>query len=78
MESSLRKVDELFHIARHMRRIVLQSAVGGMLLSMLGMAAAASGHLSPVAGAIAQEMIDLLFILNALRVTFIGRKLSDF
>ncbi len=78
MESSLRKVDELFHIARHMRRIALQSAIGGMLLSLMGMAAAATGHVSPVAGAITQEIIDLIAILNALRVTFIDRKLSDF
>jgi len=78
MESSLRKIDELFHIARHMRRIALQSAVGGMVLSLAGMMAAALGYLPPVAGAISQEIIDLIAIINALRVSFIGRTLSDF
>ncbi len=78
MESSLGKVDELFHIARRMRRIALQSALGGMLLSVVGMFLAAKGHLTPVAGAIAQEIIDLLAVLNALRVAFMGKKLSDF
>jgi len=78
MESSLEKVDELFHIARNMRRIALQSAVGGMALSIVGMFFAAGGYLLPVAGAIAQEVIDLLAVLNALRVSFMGRKLSDF
>jgi cation transport ATPase len=31
------------------------------------MAAAATGHLPPVAGAIAQEVIDVTVIVNALR-----------
>jgi cation transport ATPase len=38
-----------------------------MLLSIVGMAFAAGGWLSPVAGAVAQEGIDLLAVLNALR-----------
>jgi P-type E1-E2 ATPase len=68
MESSLGKVDELIHIGRRMRRIALQSAVGGMALSMIGMLVAAAGYLPPVAGAVAQEVIDVAAVLNALRV----------
>ena len=41
LDSSLERVDELFHIGRRMRRIALQSAVGGMALSVIGMLAAA-------------------------------------
>jgi heavy metal translocating P-type ATPase len=78
MESSLEKVDELFHIGRRMRRIALQSAVGGMALSVVGMLFAAAGALPPVAGAIAQEAIDLVAILNALRMAAPPRRLSDF
>jgi heavy metal translocating P-type ATPase len=78
MESSLQKVDELFHIGRRMRRIALQSAVGGMALSVVGMLFAAAGALPPVAGAIAQEVIDLAAILNALRMATPPRRLSDF
>jgi P-type E1-E2 ATPase len=78
MDSSLRKVDELIHIGRRMRGIALQSAAGGILLSVVGMLFAAGGHLSPVAGAIAQEVIDLLAVLNALRVVFPLKELSDF
>lgn len=78
MESSLQKVDEFFHISTQMRRIALQSAVGGMALSTIGMFLAAGGLISPVAGAITQEVIDLLAVLNALRITFIDKKLSDF
>ena len=54
-------------IARRSRRIALQSIVAGMLLSGAGMLFAAAGWLPPVAGAVAQEGIDLLVILNALR-----------
>ena len=72
------EVDELLHLSYRLRRVALQSAVGGMLLSGLGMALAAAGILSPVAGAVAQEAIDLLAELNALRMTRQPAALSDF
>ena len=68
LEASLGDVDELIHIGKRMRRIALQTAIGGMSLSAIGMLAAAAGLLAPVPGAIAQEVIDLLAVLNALRV----------
>ncbi|MDF1869656.1 MAG: heavy metal translocating P-type ATPase, partial [Phycisphaerales bacterium] len=77
MDSSLERVDEFFHISRHMRRIALQSAVGGMILSVVGMILAAMGYLPPVAGAIAQEIIDVFAVANALRAAFPPRVLSD-
>jgi heavy metal translocating P-type ATPase len=77
LETSLGKVDELIHIGRRMRAIALQSAVGGMALSMIGMLLAASGLLSPVAGAVAQEFIDLAAVLNALRMTLPAKDLRD-
>ena len=70
MDNSLKKVDEFMHISRRMRFIALQSAVGGMALSVIGMVFAATGHLSPVSGAITQEVIDVLAVLNALRAAF--------
>jgi heavy metal translocating P-type ATPase len=78
MDSSLAKVDEFLHIGRRLRAIALQSAVGGMALSLIGMAVAASGHLPPVAGALAQEVIDVLAVLNALRMALPPRDLTDF
>ena len=78
MDSSLRKVDELIHISRRMRRIALQSAVGGMILSVVGMLFAAAGYLPPVAGAITQEIIDVLAVLNALRVALPPKSLTDY
>jgi cation transport ATPase len=61
-----------------MRRIALQSAVGGMGLSAIGMLLAAGGHLTPIAGAVSQEAIDLLAVLNALRVAIPVRRSADF
>ena len=77
MDNSLEKVDEFMHISRRMRAIALQSAVGGMGVSVIGMAFAAFGHLSPVSGAIAQEIIDILAVLNALRAAFPPRVIHD-
>lgn len=77
MDNTLKKVDEFMHISRRMRIIALQSAVGGMVLSVIGMGFAATGHLTPVNGAIAQEVIDVLAVLNALRAAFPPKVISD-
>jgi len=77
MDNSLKKVDEFMHISRRMRIIALQSAIGGMALSIVGMAFAATGHLNPVGGAVAQEVIDVLAVLNALRAAFPPRVIHD-
>lgn len=77
MDNSLAKVDEFMHISRRMRAIALQSAIGGMALSALGMILAAAGYLTPVHGAIAQEVIDVLAVLNALRAAFPPKVLRD-
>ena len=78
LETSLGKVDELLHIGRRMRRIALQSALGGMLASIVGMLAAAMGYLPPIEGAIVQEIIDLFAVLNAVRVALPTDDLQDF
>jgi P-type E1-E2 ATPase len=53
MDNSLKKVDEFMHISRRMRSIALQSAVGGMFLSIAGMVFAASGYLNARSGCVA-------------------------
>jgi P-type E1-E2 ATPase len=78
LDSSLARVDELLHIGRRMRSIALQSAIGGMALSIIGMLFAAAGYLPPVAGAITQEIIDVLAVVNALRVAIPPRSLTDY
>jgi cation transport ATPase len=61
-----------------MRRIALQSAVGGMILSSAGMLLAALGYLSPVAGAISQEFIDVVALVNALRAAWPQGELANY
>jgi len=76
-QPSLRKVDEPIHIGRRMKTIALQSAIGGMALSMAGMFLAATGHLPPVAGAVTQEIIDVAALLNALPAALPGKYLKS-
>ncbi len=78
LDSSLERLDELLHIGERMRRIALQSALGGIALSMIGMVLAVLGMLPPLIGAIAQEGIDLLAILNAARVVALRRPMADY
>ncbi len=78
MDNSLKKVDEFIHISRRMRAIALQSAIGGIALSLAGMGLAAAGYLPPVAGAITQEIIDVIAVLNALRAAVPPRAMADF
>lgn len=78
MENSFIKVDELLHLSFSARKIVLQSAIGGMVLSLIGMGFAAGGFVSPVVGALLQEIIDILAILNALRLIWMKKIQIDF
>jgi heavy metal translocating P-type ATPase len=78
MDTSLEKVDEFMHISRRLRSILLQSAIGGIALSLIGMGLAAAGYLPPVAGAILQEVIDVAAVVNALRVAFLPKTLTDY
>ena len=53
--------------SRRASAIARQSVVAGMLMSFVAMGFAAFGYLSPVAGALLQEGIDVIVIVNALR-----------
>lgn len=70
LESSLSKVDELLHLSNAFRRVALTSAIGGMALSFVAMFFAAGGYITPAAGALLQQVIDAIAIVNALRLTF--------
>lgn len=70
----LDRVADAVAIARRTHSIAVQSMVVGMSLSGVAMAAAAFGWLTPVAGAVAQEAIDIAVILNALRALTPGRR----
>ncbi len=78
LESSLAKVDELIHIGQRMKRIALESAGIGIALSLTAMIFAAAGFITPVMGALIQEAIDVLAVLNALRVPWMTSGLTDY
>ena len=69
----LEPVAEALAIARRTRVIALQSIIVGLGLSGAAMFAAAFGFLTPVAGALLQEAIDVAVIVNALRALGEGR-----
>jgi iron-sulfur cluster repair protein YtfE (RIC family) len=64
----LDRLADALRVARRTRRIALQSAGAGISLSVMAMAVAATGALAPTWGALLQELIDVVVILNALRV----------
>ncbi len=66
--NSLSRVGEAVAIARRTLKIATESIAVGMGLSIVAMVFAAFGYISPVYGALIQEAIDVLVILNALRV----------
>ncbi len=61
------RVADAIAIGRDTMRIARQSIGVGIGLSVIGMGFAAAGLLAPTAGAVAQEVIDVAVILNALR-----------
>ncbi|HET6502552.1 MAG TPA: heavy metal translocating P-type ATPase [Amycolatopsis sp.] len=67
VDDRIDRLADAVDIARRSRVLALESAGIGTLLSLLAMAAAATGWLVPVAGALVQEAIDVAVIANALR-----------
>jgi len=63
----LDRLPEALLISRRAHSIALQSVVAGMSMSIAAMLVATTGVLPPVLGAILQEAIDVIVILNALR-----------
>ena len=70
----LDRVSDAIVIAKRARGIAVQSIVAGMALSGVAMLFAAIGWLTPVAGALTQEAIDVAVIFNALRALTPGHK----
>jgi P-type E1-E2 ATPase len=67
LDSSLTKLSDLFKTAHRTLGIAKESIYGGILLSAIGMGFAAFGFIPPVMGAVIQEVIDVVVIVNALR-----------
>lgn len=68
------RVADAVLIAQRTYGIAFQSMAGGMTLSGVAMIAAAFGWLTPIAGALTQEAVDVAVILNALRALGSGRR----
>lgn len=64
---TLARLPEAFFIARRSFNIAWQSVFFGIGLSGVAMMVAAFGFLTPLSGAVVQELIDIAVILNALR-----------
>lgn len=67
MTDDLSRVAVATAIAKRTFRIARQSILAGIGLSVLLMAVFATGAFSPLAGAIIQEVVDVVVIVNALR-----------
>lgn len=65
-----RLIRDAVHIGRRSYHVALQSILIGIGLSSLGMLVASFGLISPLQGAIIQEVIDVIVIVNALRSTY--------
>jgi len=63
----LDRLGEARSVAVRSRRIALESVIAGMAMSLVAMGFAAVGLLPAVWGALLQEAIDVIVILNALR-----------
>ena len=73
LSTDILRVVTAVHLGRRVMRIAKQGIWIGMGLSGIAMIFAAFGYIQPAAGAILQEGIDVLVILNALRVSGIMR-----
>jgi heavy metal translocating P-type ATPase len=69
LSTDILRVVKAIRLGRSVMRVALQGIWVGMSLSGLAMIFAALGFITPAAGAILQEGIDVIVILNALRVS---------
>jgi P-type E1-E2 ATPase len=73
LSTDLFHIVKAIHIGRRVMRIARQGIWIGMGLSTLAMVLAAWGYIAPAPGALLQEGIDILVIINALRVSRVYR-----
>jgi heavy metal translocating P-type ATPase len=67
LSPNILQVSEAVRLGRHVMQVARQGIWIGMGLSLVAMVFAALGSIPPAAGAILQEGVDVLVILNALR-----------
>lgn len=74
LSDSLQPLGDVVEIARRTRRIALQSIGVGVSLSVILMLVATTGVLPATVGALLQELVDLITILNGLRAARMPRQ----
>jgi heavy metal translocating P-type ATPase len=70
MVNNMNRVHDALHIAQSAMRLAKQGIFVGMGASVILMVLALQGYITPVAGAIMQEILDAAVIINALRLNF--------
>jgi len=68
MVDNIERIQEVYLLSQRVLHIAVQCVLIGMGLSIVLMIIAAAGFIRPVMGALLQEVIDVIVILNALRV----------
>ncbi|MCX6754329.1 MAG: heavy metal translocating P-type ATPase [Candidatus Nomurabacteria bacterium] len=70
MVNNMHRVHDALHIAQSAVRLAKQSIFFGMGVSIMLMILAMLGYITPIFGAIMQEILDAIVIMNALRLNF--------
>ncbi|MEI8175012.1 MAG: heavy metal translocating P-type ATPase [bacterium] len=70
MVNNIERVHDALHIAQNVMKLAKQGIFFGMGVSIILMIFALFGYISPIFGALAQEVLDVIVIINALRLNF--------
>jgi len=68
--NSMERLSESLYIAKRVLHVARQGMFAGIGVSIVLMLIASFGYIPPVYGAMVQELLDVIVILNALRVNF--------
>jgi Cd2+/Zn2+-exporting ATPase len=68
MSSDLRRIPEVFALARQALRVIRLNILGSVAINLLAVGLAAAGVIAPVLGAVIHEASALLVVLHAVRV----------
>jgi heavy metal translocating P-type ATPase len=70
MVNNMHRVHDALHIAQSTMKLAKQSIFFGMGVSSILMLFALLGYITPIFGAIMQEILDVVVIINVLRINF--------
>ncbi|MEI6581211.1 MAG: HAD-IC family P-type ATPase [bacterium] len=70
MVNNMHRVHDALHIAQNAMKLAKQGIFFGMGVSVILMVLALLGYITPIFGALMQEILDVIVIMNALRLNF--------